>query len=151
MQCLLVVLGLAGIIWLSRVTASSSYLFGVALPMVLIGVGQGGALSPLTAFGITRVAPEDAGAASGLVNVAHRLDGSLGLGILTVVFASAGSNAMNTHERLAEKVSAAFTGSAVLLALSLLIVFLFIVRSRDTQKSILNCEIKLTEKYYAKA
>ncbi|HMC08867.1 MAG TPA: MFS transporter, partial [Actinomycetota bacterium] len=79
---------LIGMAWLSRLSADTSYLMGIALPMVLIGVGQGAALSPLTASGIIRVAPEDAGAASGLVNVAHQLGGSLGLGILVTIFAS---------------------------------------------------------------
>ena len=57
--------------------------------MILIGIGQGGVLAPLTASGVAGVAREDTGAASGLVNVAHQLGGSLGLGVLVVVFAAA--------------------------------------------------------------
>lgn len=38
--------------WLGQVTAESSYLTGMALPMVLIGAGQGAALSPLTVAGV---------------------------------------------------------------------------------------------------
>jgi EmrB/QacA subfamily drug resistance transporter len=79
---------LAGMAWLSRLSLDSGYLLGVALPMVLIGAGQGMALSPLTAFGIAGVAPRDAGAASGVVNVAHQLGNSLGLAILVAVAAA---------------------------------------------------------------
>ena len=43
----------------------TSYLTGVALPMILIGMGQGGALGPPTAAGVVGVTGEDAGAASG--------------------------------------------------------------------------------------
>jgi predicted MFS family arabinose efflux permease len=83
-------LTLAGMAWLSRLTAGTDYVTDVALPMVLIGGGQGATLSPLTAAGIAGVAAEDAGAASGLVNVSHQLGGgSLGLGILVAVFAAA--------------------------------------------------------------
>jgi hypothetical protein len=53
--------------------------------MVLIGIGHGGALAPLTSAGVDA---EDVGAASGLVNVAHRLGGCLGLGVLVTVFAA---------------------------------------------------------------
>ena len=66
---------------LSRLDAGSAYLTAVALPMVLIGAGQGAALGPLTAAGIAGVQPHDAGAASGVVNTAHQLGGSLGLGV----------------------------------------------------------------------
>ncbi|MET1042565.1 MAG: hypothetical protein ABWX59_00425 [Microbacteriaceae bacterium] len=37
---------LAGIAWLSQITAATPYLTGVALPMVLLGVGQGPRLRP---------------------------------------------------------------------------------------------------------
>ena len=40
------------------------------------------------------VTNENVGAASGLVNVAHQLGGSLGLGILVVVFAAAGTGTL---------------------------------------------------------
>ena len=57
--------------------------------MALLGIGIGAALVPLTTAGIAGVAADDAGAASGLVNVAQQLGGSLGLGILITVFAAA--------------------------------------------------------------
>ncbi|MER6982243.1 MFS transporter, partial [Streptomyces carpinensis] len=52
----------AGMVWLSRIDLHTSYLTGVALPMVLIGAGQGLALAPLTSSGVDGVAPADAGA-----------------------------------------------------------------------------------------
>jgi hypothetical protein len=99
---------------------------------------MGVALTPLTAAGIAGVAERDAGAASGLVNVAHQLGGSLGLGILVTVFAAAGRHAA-AHEpagtatstqaadELAHSVATALTGSAVFLALALTLA-LFVMR-----------------------
>ena len=107
--------------WLSRLSAHTAYLTGVAPPMVLIGAGQGLALGPLTAAGIAGVAPEDAGAAGGVTNVAHQLGGSLGLGILVAVFAAAGSSTLHGPELLAHRISAALTVGAGLLALALVI------------------------------
>lgn len=47
---------------LGLVGPSSTYLPGVALPMVLVGAGQGLAFGPLTASGIARVDRTQAGA-----------------------------------------------------------------------------------------
>src|SRR4051794_17670925 len=80
-------ISVVGVGWLSQLSADSSYLTGVALPMILIGIGQGGCLAPLTSAGIVGVAPEDAGAAGGVVNVAHQIGGSVGLGVTVAVFA----------------------------------------------------------------
>jgi hypothetical protein len=81
------------------------------------------ALTPLTGAGIAGVEPDDAGAASGVVNVAQQLGGSLGLGILVTVFASAQrADGGSTTHALAHAVSSALTGSAILLALALTVV-----------------------------
>src|SRR4051812_41910012 len=37
---------LVGMAWLSRLSADSSYVTGLALPMMLLGIGQGASLSP---------------------------------------------------------------------------------------------------------
>ncbi len=80
----LCVLGLA---WLGVTASGMSYLGGVVLPMLLIGFGQGWVLAPLTVAGVAGVEARNAGAASGLVNVAHQLGASLGLAVLIVVYA----------------------------------------------------------------
>jgi len=118
---------LAGMIWLAQVSAESDYLMGVALPMVLIGAGQGMSLSPLTLSGVARVSPADAGAASGLVNVAHQLGGSLGLGILVVVFAGADSQGLVGAALLAHRISVSLWAGSTMLALAWVLVGWFVV------------------------
>ena len=56
-----------------------------------------------------------------LINVVHHLGGAVGLGILVTVFDAAGPG-------LAERVSAALSGAAVLLALALVVVL--VIRPR---------------------
>jgi EmrB/QacA subfamily drug resistance transporter len=133
------IIAVAGLAWLSRVTEGSHYFPGIAIPLALLGIGIGLAFTPLTAAGIAGVDPADAGAASGLLNVAQQLGGSLGLGILITVFAAttrsaahhpvaaASSHAEAAHE-LSRAVSTSLTGSAILLALALGVVLVVMRR-----------------------
>lgn len=73
---------LIGFAWLSLLNAGSPYLTGIALPMIVLGIGNGLTLSPLTNLGIEHVEPNDAGAASGLVNAAHQIGGAIGLSVM---------------------------------------------------------------------
>ncbi|MEV6349734.1 hypothetical protein [Actinoplanes sp. NPDC051851] len=113
---------LAGMVWLSRAGDDSGYPVAVALPMVLIGVGQGLAFAPLTSAGLAGVAGTDAGAASGLVNTFHQVGSALGLGVLTSVAATSA---------LVDRVGTALTGSAVMLLIALLLVVMLIARGRS--------------------
>src|SRR4051794_13468626 len=111
-----------GMAWLSRLGPHTPYWTGVPLPMALIGIGQGGALGPLTAGGLTGVAPEDAGAAGGVTNVAHQIGGSLGLAVLVAVFAPADAGgSLQGSALLAHRIAASLPAGAVLLGLALLI------------------------------
>ena len=113
---------LVGMGWLSRIGPDTSYVTGVAIPMAILGIGAACAFTPLTTAGVAGVAPEDAGAASGLVNVAHQLGGSLGLGVLVTVFASSQS------ADLAHAISLSLTAGVVMLALALVVVLAVIRR-----------------------
>jgi predicted MFS family arabinose efflux permease len=136
-------LTLLGMAWLSQVSATTPYLTGVALPMMLIGAGQGVALGPLTIAGVAGVATEDAGAASGLVNVAHQIGGTLGLSMLVVVFATADTASLGSQAALAHSIAAAYTGGTVMLALALMLVLVFIVNPRDMAA---NHDLKVNER-----
>lgn len=135
---LLLLLGLfvtlAGMFSLSFISQDSSYLYGIALPMILIGIGQGGSLSPLTVSGVANVEAKDAGSASGVVNVAHQLGASLGLGILVVVFSHAGENISETKELFIHQISTALQGSSVMLVLAIIVVAIFIMKKTNIQK-----------------
>ncbi|OZF25714.1 MFS transporter [Rhodococcus sp. 14-2496-1d] len=121
-----VVVALIGMVWLSTIGVGDSYLTAVALPMMLIGAGQGFVFGPLTNAGIADVEPADAGAASGLLNTAHQLGMALGLGILVAVSANAGADSAGAAAA-AERASAALTGGSVILALALIVVLAVIV------------------------
>ncbi|MFT3864538.1 MAG: MFS transporter [Solirubrobacterales bacterium] len=113
-------LALAGLLWLSRISTTTDYWTGVAIPMLLIGGGMGLAFTPLTQAAIAGVDHRDAGAASGLVNVAQQLGSSLGIGLLVTVFAAASSG--TGAAALGEGVPTTILVSAGLIGLALAVV-----------------------------
>jgi len=126
---------LAGMVWLSRLGETTPYFPGIALPLVLLGLGMGAALAPLTGAGIAGVAADDAGAASGVVNAAQQLGASLGISVLVTVAAGArdavGPNLDGAARAdLAHAVATALSGSAVLVALGLAVVAAAVRRPR---------------------
>ncbi len=84
---------IAGMAWLAQISPSTSYLAGVLGPMLLFGTGMGVAFVPLTTVSLTGVRPQDAGAASSMVNVMQQVGGTLGLAVLVTVFGSASRHA----------------------------------------------------------
>jgi MFS family permease len=81
-----------GMLWLTQLGEHSGYA-SIVGPLLVFGLGNGLAFVPLTTAAIDGVAPQDAGAASGLVNVMQQVGGSLGLAVLVTVFGSAASSA----------------------------------------------------------
>lgn len=122
------VVALAGMAWLSRIDATTAYFPQIVLPLIVLGIGQGIAIILLTDFGMAGVDPADAGAASGLVNTAHQLGGSIGLALLTVVYEAAVRNSHAPVASLAARgyatvfeVSTVFYAAAALVGLGILI------------------------------
>lgn len=87
-----ITLSTLGMLLLTQLDAGSSYL-SLVVPLMVFGLGNGTAFVPLTTAALDRVAPEDSGAASGLVNVMQQVGGSLGLSVLVTVFGSASTRA----------------------------------------------------------
>ncbi|HEX3361540.1 MAG TPA: MFS transporter [Solirubrobacterales bacterium] len=110
-------LALIGLLWLSRISTTTDYWLGIALPMLLVGGGMGLAFTPLTQAAIQGVDNHDAGAASGLVNVFQQLGSTLGIGLLVTVFAAASEG--TGAKALIEGVPSTIAVSAGLIALAL--------------------------------
>ena len=123
---------IAGLLWLGMAPVHGHYLSNVALPMLLIGLGNGALLAPLTMAAVEGVPHQDAGAASGVVNMVHQMGGALGLSVLVVVFSMAhasGPAAMDGAAAaiLAHRISAVMNTSAFLLFLSLMVLVVMLV------------------------
>jgi EmrB/QacA subfamily drug resistance transporter len=98
---------IAGMAWLSRISAATTYVPGVLGPMILFGIGMGLAFVPLTTAALAGVAAADSGAASSMVNVTQQVGGALGLAVLVTVFGQA-SRAAGGHQPLVHGMASAF-------------------------------------------
>ena len=73
---------LVGFLWFLPQNMHGAYVNIYLGPLMLLGFGQGFIMSPLTNLGIRDTSGDMAGAASGVVNVAHQLGGAIGLSIM---------------------------------------------------------------------
>ncbi|TAM84906.1 MAG: MFS transporter, partial [Jatrophihabitans sp.] len=109
-----VTLSTTGMLLLTHVGTHSGYL-ALLTPLVIFGTGNGLAFVPLTTVALERVSPQDAGAASGLVNVMQQVGGALGLSVLVTVFGTASASAahrLGAHVPAADLAQQAFVAGA---------------------------------------
>ncbi len=85
---------LVGLLLATQVGQGTGYL-QIVVSLVLIGAGSGTAFVSLTSASLAEVAPDDAGAASGLVNVSQQIGAALGLAVLVTIF-----DAQTSHAQL---------------------------------------------------
>ncbi len=86
------ILILAGVSWLTRISAGSDYLTGILVPVVLIGAGAGWSFLPLNATILAGIDRDEAGAASGVAQAMQWVGGSFGLAVMTAVFGATTSS-----------------------------------------------------------
>lgn len=73
-----------GEFWLVIVDVDRGYIHALLLPMILLGIGQGLVLSPVTSAGVYQAPQHLAGIASALTNTMHQIGGPLGLAIIVL-------------------------------------------------------------------
>jgi EmrB/QacA subfamily drug resistance transporter len=108
-------LSAAGLVYLTGIEVDSSYAGAVLPGTMLMGIGFGLVMAPSFATATRGVAPGHAGVASAMVNTSQQVGGSLGVALLSTLFASAVSDfapAAGTPVALAQA-EAAVHGSTV--------------------------------------
>jgi EmrB/QacA subfamily drug resistance transporter len=78
-----------GMFWLSTISADSGYFSHLLPSLLVLAFGIGNIFVPLTTVAVSRVDSNEAGLASALLNVGQQVGGSIGLSVLTTVFATA--------------------------------------------------------------
>jgi EmrB/QacA subfamily drug resistance transporter len=122
-------LGTGGAVWLTQLTATSSYAAIILPAVIIMGLGFGVIFAVTINTATAGVRPEDAGVASALVNTMQQVGGSIGLSALSTVALTATASYLAIHHSgpLAPAVAAthgyttAFTVSAAILGLGVII------------------------------
>lgn len=109
---------------LSRLDATSAT-WQVLLPMAVNGIGAGLMFMPVTTTVLTGVAPEHAGAASGLLQTMQQLGGAVGVAVIVSVYAAGA-----VPGQVLPGMSTAFLTAAGLGALSVATAVLLLARGR---------------------
>jgi EmrB/QacA subfamily drug resistance transporter len=127
-------LGVIGMIYLTQLTVTSSYLSGILPALLVMGLGFGLIFAPSINTATAGVRREDSGVASALVNTMQQVGGSIGTSVLSTIALSATTSYLVTHHRgalaqvtaavhgytLAFTISAGLFGLGVILAIVLL-------------------------------
>jgi EmrB/QacA subfamily drug resistance transporter len=86
-----------GMFWLSRITENSHYASGLLGPMLVTALGMGLTFVPLSLVALAKVANNDTGVASSLLNTGQQVGGAIGLAILGTVAWSAVANSIHSQ------------------------------------------------------
>ena len=76
---------IVALLLMTRAGVGASYFPGLFVPYALMGLGMGTAMLPLLTIAMSGVPKQDAGLASGVINVSMQLAGALGLAVLGTV------------------------------------------------------------------
>ena len=133
------VMAAAGMLWLTQITADTSYWTHVFPAMVIMSVGLAGVFIPASSTGLVGVGHHDAGVASAVLNTSQQIGGALGTALLNTIFAGAVTaylvdNPITGPAEAQEKTYSAylhgyhvsFFWGAVLLAAALVVAVVFI-------------------------
>ncbi|MFF5449561.1 MFS transporter [Streptomyces sp. NPDC012888] len=115
----------AGNVWLSQLSGTTGYPTGILPALLLLGAGMACCVIPPTVLATSGLRPDEAGAASSVLNAVQTLGGSLGLAMLVSVATRAGAASPTSA------MSAGFTAGATC-ALLALTTALLIRRPRPT-------------------
>jgi predicted MFS family arabinose efflux permease len=101
------VVAAGGMFWLSRINEHSHYASGLLGPMMLTAAGIGLIFVPASLVALTKVADDDAGVASSLLNTGQQVGGALGLAVLGTVAWSAVATSLHAQAAAAARAATA--------------------------------------------
>jgi len=103
---MLLVIG--GLVSWSQASAHANYFPLVLAGLVLMGAGMGTGSVPLLTLAMSEVPPEDAGLASGIVNVSMQVSGALGVAVLGTISTDRTRSLLASHDALAPALTSGY-------------------------------------------
>ena len=98
------VAGAAGLLFLSRITPSSSYTTAILPALIVMSSGLALFFIPSASTGLHNAGEHDAGVASAVLNTSQQIGGSLGAALLNTVAISSASTYAKSHTQLGAQV-----------------------------------------------
>jgi sugar phosphate permease len=89
----------AGLAWLVRLDAGTSYAAGMLPAQILVGLGMGVVMAPAMNYATHEVASRDSGVASATANTAQQVGGSIGVALLNTIATSATADYVASREK----------------------------------------------------
>lgn len=124
---------LASTLWLTQLSATTSFWAGIFGPLLLAGAGLGLVVVPFNVTIMSTVDPDISGAASGLLQAIMMIGASLGVAVLNAVYGSVReTSGPASDEVIAAGMSAAFWTSSAIAALALFATLALIRPDRET-------------------
>jgi EmrB/QacA subfamily drug resistance transporter len=102
----------AGLVWLSFIDASGSFLVDILPASLVTAAGMAMAFIPSLGTALSAAAPEEGGLAAGIVNTSYQIGSALGLAAMTAVAAAFGADQVGDPAELTDGFSAALLGAA---------------------------------------
>ena len=99
-------IGTGGMFWLSRLNDHSTYASGLLGPTIVTAIGLGLLFVPISLVSLTKVADNDSGVASSLLNAGQQVGGSIGLAVLGTVAWSTFANSIHSQTAAAQAIAA---------------------------------------------
>jgi EmrB/QacA subfamily drug resistance transporter len=137
------VMAVLGMLWLTQITADTSYVSHILPSELLLSIGLAGVFIPASSTALVGVDSHDAGVASALLNTSQQIGGSLGTALLNTLYASAVTGFLAARvtspadaqrlqpDALIHGYHVAFFWAAVLLAAGLVFALIFINAKKD--------------------
>jgi EmrB/QacA subfamily drug resistance transporter len=101
-------LSAGALLWFAQLPTSGNYAVHVLPPMLIVCLGMGMSMVPLTVAATSGVDRREAGLASGLLNTTRQMGGALGLAALTTIATSRTTTLLASHHSTAAATAAGF-------------------------------------------
>jgi len=133
------VMAIAGMLLFTRLQPGGDYVTDLLPGIILASIGMGLTFVPITLIATSGIPGEDAGLASGLFNTSQQIGGALGLAILSTLAVNATEDTLadvgaaeptpdQQGQALVDGFHIAYFGSAVLIAVAAVLLFLLLSR-----------------------
>ncbi|HVA97072.1 MAG TPA: MFS transporter [Candidatus Acidoferrales bacterium] len=100
-----------GLLLYVRAPVNGNFIFDVLPSMILLGLGAGAAFNPMLLAAMNDVPPDESGLASGIVNTAFMMGGSLGLAILASIAAFQTNSLLASGQSQMEALTGGYHGA----------------------------------------